>query len=62
MDARIGPTSTVTGVVIAEAIICQVVDDLVKAGYEAPVFVSSNVDGGDQRNDETFKKYYGYWK
>ena len=62
LDARIGPTSTVTGVVIAEAIVCQVVDDLVKAGCEVPVFVSSNVDGGDERNDATFKKYYGYWK
>jgi uncharacterized phosphosugar-binding protein len=62
LEARIGPTSTVTGVVIAEAIVCQVVDGLVKAGVEVPVFVSSNVDGGDEKNDQLFKQYYGYWK
>ena len=62
LEARIGPTSTVTGVVIAEAIVCQVVDDLVKAGVDVPVFVSSNVDGGDEKNDQLFKQYYGYWK
>ena len=62
LDTPIGPTSTVTGVVIAEALVCQVVDDLVKAGITPPVFVSSNVDGGDERNAKTFETYYGYWK
>lgn len=62
MDSRIGPTSTVTGVVIAEALACQVAENLVKEGITPPVFVSSNVDGGDERNAKTFETYYGYWK
>ena len=62
LDAPIGPTSTVTGVVIAEALVCQVVEDLVKAGITPPVLVSSNVDGGDERNARTFETYFGYRK
>ncbi len=62
LKAKIGPTSDATGIAIAEALICQVVDNLVKAGIEPPIFQSSNVDGGDNHNDEIFAKYYGYWK
>ena len=62
LPTNIGPTSTVGGIVIAQALISQVVDNLVKAGIEPPVFRSSNVDGGDAYNDELFEKYYGYWK
>ena len=62
LDTGIGPTSGATGVAIAQALICVVVDILVKAGMQPPVFKSSNVDGGDAYNAELFKKYYGYWK
>lgn len=58
----IGPTSDATGIAIAQAMICQVCENLVKAGMEPPIFTSSNVDGGDQKNEELFAKYYGYWK
>jgi len=58
----IGPTSSITGITIAQALVCQVVDNLVKAGIEPPVCKSSNVDGGDARNNRMFDKYYGYWK
>lgn len=46
----------------AQALVCQVVDNLVKAGIEPPVFKSSNVDGGDAHNNKMFDTYYGYWK
>ena len=62
LPTNIGPTSTVGGIVIAQALISQVVDNLVKAGFEPPVFRSSNVDGGDAYNHELFETYYGYWK
>ncbi len=57
-----GATSSVTGIVIAQAIITGVIDELVKAGFEPPVFRSSNVDGADEYNEMLFDKYYGYWK
>ena len=62
LDTPIGPTSSLTGVTIAQALVCQVVDNLVKAGIEPPVFKSSNVDGGDAHNNRMFNTYYGYWK
>ena len=58
----IGPTSDATGIAIAQALICQVCDNLVKAGMEPPIFTSSNVDGGDAKNADLYAKYYGYWK
>lgn len=58
----IGPTSDAVGIAIAQALVCQVVDNLVKDGIEPPIFKSSNVDGGDEHNNEMFAKYYGYWK
>ncbi len=62
LDTCIGPTSSITGITIAQALVCQVVDNLVKAGMEPPVFKSSNVDGGDAYNNQLFDKYYGYRK
>ena len=62
LDTPIGPTTSITGIPIAQARVCQVVDNLVKAGLEPPVFKSSNVDGGDAHNNRTFDTYYGYWK
>ena len=62
LDTCIGPTSSITGITIAQALVCQVVDNLVKAGITPPVFKSSNVDGGDEHNNKMFETYYGYWK
>ena len=62
LDTPIGPTSSITGITIAQALVCQVVDNLVRAGIEPPVFKSSNVDGGDAHNNRMFETYYGYWK
>lgn len=57
-----GPTSDTIGIALAQALIAQTVDDLVKNGHKPPVFKSSNLDGADEYNQELFDKYYGYWK
>ena len=62
LDTPIGPTSSITGITIAQALVCQVVDNLVQAGLQPPVCKSSNVDGGDAHNNRMFDTYYGYWK
>ena len=62
LDTPIGPTSSIVGITIAQALVCQVVDNLVNAGLTPPVFKSSNVDGGDEHNNKMFETYYGYWK
>ncbi len=46
----VGPLSSVTGCAIANAIVAETVARLVARGYEPPVFVSANVDGGDAYN------------
>ena len=46
----VGPLSSVTGCAIANAIVAETVARLVARGYEPPVFMSANLDGGDAYN------------
>jgi len=46
----VGPVSTVTGCAIANAIVAETVARLTAAGYEPPVYMSANLDGGDAFN------------
>ncbi|HAZ62386.1 MAG TPA: hypothetical protein DCZ72_02070 [Armatimonadetes bacterium] len=46
----VGPLSTVTGVALVNALVCQVVGELLDRGIEPPVFQSANLDGGDEYN------------
>ncbi|MBI2440298.1 MAG: SIS domain-containing protein [Lentisphaerae bacterium] len=47
---KVGPLSTITGCAIANALVCEVVAQLVKAGIQPPVFMSANQEGGDDWN------------
>ena len=62
LKQTIGPVSNGTGIAIAQALANEVIERMVKAGVEPPVFYSSNVDGGDEKNANLFETYYGYWK
>lgn len=59
VETPIGPVSSFTGVAIAEAMIVETVAQLEKAGFETPIFRSSNVDGADAYNQKLFDDYYG---
>ena len=50
LNQKVGPLSSVTGCAIVNALVAEVVEKLVKRGVEPPVFVSANLDGGDERN------------
>lgn len=52
-----GPTSTVVGAAILQAIVCGAVERLQAAGVKPEVFLSSNVDGGDEINAAYIEKY-----
>lgn len=54
---KVGPTSTAVAVALLNAMMTQAVDNIVRAGATAPVFISANVDGGDEHNTEMMKKY-----
>ena len=62
LGTPIGPVSDAAGIAIAQAMISEAVAIMVREGFEPPVFTSSNVDGGDEKNAELFAKYFGYWK
>lgn len=62
VHTRMGGTSDAAGIAVAQAISCLVAEKLHEAGMKPPVFVSSNVDGGDEINAHLYDTYYGYWK
>ena len=52
-----GPTSTVIGAAIINAIFAEVISGLADQGYEPPVFLSGNIEGADAHNAALVKKY-----
>ena len=62
LDLPIGGVSDAVGVAIAQVLTTEIIERMVKAGVEPPVFCSSNVDGGDEKNAHLFETYHGYWK
>ena len=51
LATRVGPTSTVVGAAILDALVAEVVERLVARGVVPEVYASSNVAGGDAVND-----------
>jgi uncharacterized phosphosugar-binding protein len=51
VPTRVGPTSTVVGATIVNALVAEVVERLVAKGIVPEVFASSNVAGGDAFNE-----------
>lgn len=51
-----GPLSTVLGCCIVNAVVSQVVANLVEQGVAPPVFISANMPGGDEHNEQMLAK------
>jgi uncharacterized phosphosugar-binding protein len=47
---KVGPLSSLTGIAVVNALVAEVVSVLVARGVTPPVFVSANLDGGDEHN------------
>ena len=62
MDLPVGGVSDAIGIAVAQMLTTEIVERMVKAGVKPPVFCSSNVDGGDEKNAALYEKYFGYWK
>ena len=56
MPSRLGPTSTVTGALIINAIIVQAIENALARGVTPEIYISSNSDG-DDHNDKLLQKY-----
>jgi uncharacterized phosphosugar-binding protein len=58
LEAKVGPTSTITGAFIVNAIIVGGIEHALSLGHTPEVFISSNTNG-DEHNDRILKKYKG---
>lgn len=59
LSQKVGPSSTVTGAAILNAVVARVAGLLVERTGDAPVFKSSNVEGGDEHNRRWMDYYRG---
>jgi uncharacterized phosphosugar-binding protein len=50
LERRVGPTSTVVGAAAVNAIVAEAAERLLARGIQPDVFLSSNVEGGDEAN------------
>ncbi len=57
VPTRVGPTSTAVGAAILNAVAARAVALVSQAGKDAPVFVSANIDGGDEHNGKVLVAY-----
>lgn len=56
-DALVGPTSTVVGAALLNALMADVTFQLVARGMDPEVFTSANTSGGDERNAALLARY-----
>ncbi len=54
---RVAPTSTSVAAALLNAMMAEAVSLIVEAGGVAPVFVSANLDGGDEHNRVMMERY-----
>lgn len=52
------PTSGIAGMFIIDSVMAQTIENLAKLGETPPVFISANVDGGDEHNEKLYAKYW----
>jgi uncharacterized phosphosugar-binding protein len=56
---KVGASSTVTGAAILNAIVVRSVELILERSGDPPVFMSANLDGGDQVNQRWMEHYRG---
>ena len=59
LEQKVSPASTVLGAAILHSIMAEAAIRLVKLGFEPPVFVSANLEGGDEHNAALMERYKG---
>lgn len=57
LPEKIGPTSTAVGAALINAVIIETVGKMLENGKIPPVFLSANLDGGDEHNKRIFEEY-----
>ncbi|HDM70198.1 MAG: hypothetical protein DRP30_01420 [Thermotoga sp.] len=54
---KVAPLSSISGIFILNCLVSEIADLFAKSGETPPVFVSSNVEGGDKMNKKFIEKY-----
>ena len=57
LPEKIGPTSTVVGAALMNAVIIDSVEKMIGEGIIPPVFMSANIDGGTEHNYKILEEY-----
>ena len=57
LPEKIGATSTVVGAALINGIVIEAVEKMIADGIVPPVFMSANIDGGDEHNAKIFEEY-----
>jgi uncharacterized phosphosugar-binding protein len=57
MERNIAPTSTVLGAMLLQMVVVSAVETMLEKGYVPEVFSSSNLDEGDEINDQILAKF-----
>ncbi|MGC8545152.1 sugar isomerase domain-containing protein [Athalassotoga sp.] len=56
-EGKMGPISTITGAFILNSLIIGTTEKLKKAGVNLPIFLSANVENGDEINSKILNEY-----
>jgi uncharacterized phosphosugar-binding protein len=59
LQQRVAPCSTVLGAAILNAVVARVAELLLEKTGDAPIFLSANLDGGDEHNRKWLEYYRG---
>lgn len=59
LQQRVGPASTIAGAALLNAVVVRAVELLIERTGEAPVFMSANLDGGEEQNQRWLERYRG---
>lgn len=59
VEAPFSPSSTVIGAAIMNAVFAESIVLMVENGFEPPIFLSGNVEGADEHNQNLIEKYRG---
>ncbi|HUU54325.1 MAG TPA: SIS domain-containing protein [Armatimonadota bacterium] len=57
LQQKVGPTSTVLGSAIAQALIVEAMARLIEKGETPPVYISANLPGGSEQNQQVLSRY-----
>ncbi len=59
LPQKVGPCSTVTGAALLNAVVVRAAELLLERTGDPPVFMSANLDGGDEHNKRWLEHYRG---